>query len=81
MKKIAQQQCRSKSFWLTVTYIHKQNLVEKLRSDLGDFHIIKDELKVPLRNTASISAEAYKQGDLKVQFNQTKYLDKLEQSF
>ena len=35
---------------------------------------LEDQLKVPLRNTASILAEAYKIGDLKIQFNQSKYV-------
>ena len=49
----------SKTFWLTVTYIYNQRYEEELRIELNDFYIFKDELNIPLRNTASIALTAY----------------------
>ena len=63
--KKAAQKCTSKTFWLTVTYIYDKHYEEELRSELNDFYIYKDELSIPLRNTAAIARTAYniKKGD------------------
>ena len=57
--KKAAKRCTSKTFWLTVTYIYNQRYEEDLRVELNDFYIFKDELNIPLRNTASIALTAY----------------------
>ena len=57
--KKAAQKCTSKTFWLTVTHIYNTNYEEELRSELNDFYIYKDELSIPLRNTAAIARTAY----------------------
>ena len=57
--KKAAQKCISKTFWLTVTYIGLKQAEEDLRSELKDFYIFKNELNIPLRNTASIALKAY----------------------
>ena len=59
MIKKAAQKCTSKTFWLTVTYIYEKKLEEELRSELNDFYVYKDELSIPLRNTAAIARTAY----------------------
>ena len=50
---------QSVSFWMSVTYIKSKMIEDRLFEDLEDFNFIKDELKMPLRNTASITREAY----------------------
>ena len=50
---------KCESLWLAVTSIDP-NLQKMIRSELMDFKILKDELNLPLRNTASINIEAYK---------------------
>ena len=57
--KKAAQKCKSKTFWMTVTFIYKQEDEKELRSELIDFYIFKDELSIPLRNTTSIVLTAY----------------------
>ena len=57
--KKAAKRCASKTFWLTVTYIYNQRYEEELRVELNDFYVFKDELNIPLRNTASIALTAY----------------------
>ena len=47
------------SLWISVTYIDHQNLEKKLKLELKDFLVLKDELNLPLRNTASITRKAY----------------------
>ena len=52
------------TFWMTVTTVYKQELKEKLRSDLPkSFTIIENELNVPLRSTKSIVAMAHGKGN------------------
>ena len=50
---------KCKSLWLAVTHVRDLNIEEKLRADLANFKIVKNELKVPLRNTVSIAKQAY----------------------
>ena len=57
--KKAAKKCTSKIFWLSVTHIQKKEIEEDLRSEFNDFYILKDELNIPLRNTASIALTAY----------------------
>ena len=57
--KKAAQKCTSKTFWLTVTFIYEKQCEEELRSELIDFYVYKDELSIPLRNTAAIARTAY----------------------
>ena len=54
------EKCQSNLCWLTVTSIKDQYLERKLNGEMSGFRIIKDELQLPLRNTASIAAQAYK---------------------
>ena len=58
IQKIAYQ-CQSVSFWLSLTYIKSDTAQERIIQDLENFHFIKDELNIPLRNTALITQEAY----------------------
>ena len=58
IQKIAYQ-CQSVSFWLSLTYIKSDTAQERIMQDLENFHFIKDELNIPLRNTALITQEAY----------------------
>ena len=51
--------CNGVSVWLSITYIKSNTAQERIMQDLGDFHFIKDELNIPLRNTALITHEAY----------------------
>ena len=60
IKKVAERQSMvSKSFWLAITYTNQQELEEKIKSQMNDFHVFKDELSLPLRNTTSIALTAY----------------------
>ena len=64
--KKAAQTCVSRTFWVTVTHIFDQECEENLRSELNDFYIIKDELNIPLRNTASIALTSYNMIHMKI---------------
>ena len=60
IKKVAERRSMvSKSFWLAITYTNQQEFEEKIKSQMNDFHVFKDELSLPLRNTASIALAAY----------------------
>ena len=52
------EKCHTNLCWVTVTSIDSKDLERKLPS-MSRFRIIKDELQLPLRNTASIVAQAY----------------------
>ena len=47
------------SLWISVTYMDHADLENKLKLELTDFLVLKDELNLPLRNTASITMKAY----------------------
>ena len=53
------EKCQSNLCWVTLTYIRDEDLERKLNEEMSGFSIIKDELQLPLRNTASIAAQAY----------------------
>ena len=58
--KSVSEKCQSNLCWVTVTYIRDEDLEKKLNREMrSGFRIIKDELQLPLRNTASIAAQAY----------------------
>ena len=50
---------KCKSLWLAATHVRDFNIEEKLKADLVNFKIVKNELKLPLRNTVSIAKQAY----------------------
>ena len=54
IKSVAQKFMPTNMFWLAITYIEKPEFETLLKSKLSDFQFIKDELSLPLRNTASI---------------------------
>lgn len=59
--KIVSEKCQSNLCWVTVTNIRNKDPERKLNEEMRNgFRIIKDELQLPLRNTASIAAQAYK---------------------
>ena len=53
------EKCHTNLCWVTVTSIDSKDLERKLIGEMSRFRIIKDELQLPLRNTASIVAQAY----------------------
>ena len=50
---------KSVSIWLAITQLKDPNIEEKLENHLTNFKIVKNELKLPLRNTTSIAKQAY----------------------
>ena len=48
------------AFWFTVSFFENEEIKIRLLNELQDFHVIKDELSIPLRNTDSIVRNAYK---------------------
>ena len=47
------------ALWFTVTFVKDEEIKNRLLNALQDFHVIKDELSIPLRNTDSITRHAY----------------------
>jgi hypothetical protein len=54
--------CQSEkvALWFTVSFVLDAEIQRKLLSVLNGFHVVKDELSIPLRNTNSIARHAYK---------------------
>ena len=54
--------CRTANvaFWFTVSFVWVEEIKNRLLNAFRDFHVIKDELSIPLRNTDSIARHAYK---------------------
>jgi hypothetical protein len=61
IKNVAQQcQSANVAFWFTVSFVMNEEIKNRLLNAFRDFHVIKDELSIPLRNTDSIARHAYK---------------------
>ena len=48
------------AFWFTVSFFENEEIKSRLLNELEDFHVITDELSIPLRNTDSIVRNAFK---------------------
>ena len=61
IKNVAQQcQSANVAFWFTVSFVMNEEIKNRLLNAFRDFHVITDELSIPLRNTDSIARYAYK---------------------
>ena len=61
LKKV-DEKCKSVSVWMAITHLNPSrnlNIEDKLKTNLGNFEMVKNELSLPLRNTAPIAKQAY----------------------